>query len=173
MSGSKDNSWSEYEKYKRYFAGEPKGSTWHKEYPPRDKSGRFMYPSTKFSSTSSASFPFELVKYYDRAGEEITHTDFVAKRKDRGYYAIASEMVGGFHVYTTWEGQHASGVPRPPSGKPLIFKTVIFPVDDPEDSMYVVRSVTEQDAILHHQYALRVARNSRNSTEDDAEEVEE
>lgn len=88
-------------------------------------------------------------EYYDRDGNPIGDTEWLAGFKDRTYQRVAFDEVGDVQISTVWLGlNHAFG-----DGPPLIFESMVFGGAHDEDCE---RYSTEAEALAGH--ALLLAR---------------
>lgn len=77
---------------------------------------------------------------------------------------VAQDTINGRLVSTVWVGLDLSFGHAP---KPLIYETMIFSSESPEEDIYTKRYATREEALTGHQYALTYAKTIPETTRND------
>lgn len=89
--------------------------------------------------------------YYDRQGNKITQDEWGKKHREDYEKIVIKTTVGKYEISTVWLGlDHGWNK----NDAPMIFETMVFPIDGMDD-VDCVRYTTEEEAIEGHLKLLR------------------
>ena len=92
-----------------------------------------------------------MVNWYDKQGNVISMYEACRLKGDESYSRVAEDTIGPYWVSTVWLGLD-HGFMR--GGPPLIFETMVFPVEDDTPSLDLEydmnRYATESAALAGH-----------------------
>jgi len=96
--------------------------------------------------------------YHDRQGNPISLFHWAALMETPGYQHVAEDYVGFDRISTVWLGINHNFIGE---GPPIIFETMIFWFEPPEDDAYMEdmwRYPTEAAALAGHDQAVAYVR---------------